>query len=366
MSKLLLHIGHPKTGSTAIQVACARSASQLADEGIVYPDHVSTELALAGHFAGGNVTRNHLIGSYEKVQSAVGPNKSIFYSCEGLFDDLAEPSCQIAELKNIGTDISVLMFVRNPVEYALSFYQQKIKEGVYTGSADDFLSEFEQVGQTEIVLNHLDTLAIPLTLHSFDDKRDQVIELTELWLGVPELTLERLDGTTVNRSPTRAEQTFLGGLSARLGPSGSDHIGHALVNELPDIASELPSLSKTGYLNFVTRIEPHYRRVKKRLPKDVRYEITPYETLYPTEPLVDHYVFSQAQIDVITKALATRAPDAEFAKEYIRWVKETKEGDVLSAEDIFRINRLGQILRPGNFPQQRMQRLKQRVGTKKT
>jgi len=358
---LYLHIGHPKTGSTALQVTCARSASRLADNGIIYPEHKSTALALAGKFTGGNVTRTRLVDSFQKARTAAGPDKAIFYSCEGLFDDLAESACQIASLKEFGIDISILMFVRNPVEYALSFYQQKVKGAGYARSVDDFLSDFDQISQTEVVLDQIETLGLPITLYSFDEKKQQIIQLTEDWLGVPKGVLERLNGTTVNRSSTRAEQAFLSGLSARLGPSGSDHIGHALANELPQLPGELPSLSLAGYQKFVSRIEPQFQSLREKLPIEIRYEITAYEKLFPTEPVEGLHVFSSAQIDVITNALSTRAPDAEFAKEFIHWVKEANEGDVLSAKDIFRLNRLGQILRPGNFPEQRMARLKHKV-----
>jgi len=360
LPKLFLHIGHPKTGSSAIQVACARSTVQLATHGIHYPHHKSTALALAGQFTAGNVTLTRFLVEYKKAVAETPTDNVLFYSCEGFFNDLATPNSQVAQLNETGVDISILMFLRNPIEYALSLYQQHVKSRGYTQSLSHFMSEFDQMSQTEIVLDRINSMGIPLTLHRFDTNKSRIIELTEQWLRIPEGVLTRLE-LTVNRSATRAEQSFLREMSTHLGQSSSDHIGRALVNSLPNISQELPALSKTCYHDFVSNIEPQIQRLNAQLPENLHYNITPYETLYTTQPSEDHFVFTQEQINVIVTSLATRTPDAEFATEFVRWVKDINEGDVLSAKDILRLNQLGHILRPGNFPDQRMNRIRNRA-----
>lgn len=357
MTKLYLHIGHPKTGSSALQVSFARSMQTLRKWEIYYPEHRSTRMAQSGMFTAGNLNRVKLFESYYEHCAEFPDAKAIFYSCEGLFDDLDQPESQVLRLAEAGVEIKLLMFLRNPVEFALSFYQQKVKSAGYVGSVDDYLSTFDHLDQVGRVLDLTTRHGIDLTLYSFDRNKKTLLELAEKWLGLPTGTLEQPERAPTNRSVTRAEQAFLSSLSAHLGPSGTDHIGKNLTNQLPSVPKELPALSRKAYEGFVTRIAPKVDELNTVLSPELQYQVTPYEHLYEHEPAQGHFEFSKEQIDVITQALASRAPTEEFAREFIRWVKGLTAGATLSDEDILRLNIMGQILRPGNFPAKRMTRL---------
>ena len=56
-----LHIGAPKTGTSAIQVALARNRAILAQHNVIYPEAPSDKLALDGHINSGNSDLLHLL-----------------------------------------------------------------------------------------------------------------------------------------------------------------------------------------------------------------------------------------------------------------------------------------------------------------
>ena len=54
MSKLILHIGHRKTGSSAIQSWLAVNGASLGGAGFAYPEHASFSEAQKGRVTQGN------------------------------------------------------------------------------------------------------------------------------------------------------------------------------------------------------------------------------------------------------------------------------------------------------------------------
>ncbi|WP_219785665.1 hypothetical protein [Celeribacter sp. PS-C1] len=357
MRQIYLHIGHLKTGSSALQVAFARSKDALREHGYIYPDHRSTELALSGKFTAGNVLPHRLIENLETALDEARPDEKVLFSSEGLFDDLDAEDCQIANLVGRGAEISVLLFLRHPIEFAISTYQQTVQGAGYEGTLEEFLPVFDKFHQVERVLTRLEALGIGVTIKSFDRTKMVLIDEVELWLGLPKNTLQRLGDAPVNRSLSRAEQAFLRRLSGHLGVSGSDHIGASLVNGLPVMPREKAVLSRESYDEFVARITPVVARLNARLPASLQYEITAFDALCEEHPKEEVYSFTGEQLDIITKALATRTPGPELVRKFVMWLKSNPEETQLQAEQIYMLNRIGHALRPGQFPEKRMKRL---------
>lgn len=146
--ELVLHVGMPKAGSTALQKMLQRHSRALEAEGVFYPridrgvahqflniplDFANSAPRLLRHFFNSDSTRarKHFETTWSLLSSMIDkaePN-TVVLSCEGLFSRAnlhAEPD--LFEL--IRTKFSravVVIYVRSPASYAASAMQQHVK-----------------------------------------------------------------------------------------------------------------------------------------------------------------------------------------------------------------------------------------------
>jgi hypothetical protein len=125
--RLILHIGAPKTGSSAIQVALALSARALREHGIVVPDtHLGTTGSVEGHQVFEfDSNRSDPQGPVNAIRTlAREPQvRAVVVSAENLIESgrvYAEP---MASLSNT-YDISIHAYVRNQDDFIASAWQQ--------------------------------------------------------------------------------------------------------------------------------------------------------------------------------------------------------------------------------------------------
>ena len=130
---VFLHVGHDKTGSSFLQASLALSAAALLEQGIIYPFHKSFEAAKRGEITSGNMTRStDLLPFVEQAASAQEDVGRLLFSNEALFRRMQEDDLpRLAEVFNV----TVILFLRDPLEYAISMYGQAVKRG---GFSDDF------------------------------------------------------------------------------------------------------------------------------------------------------------------------------------------------------------------------------------
>lgn len=126
MSKIFLHVGHGKTGTSFLQSIFAKNAETLTQNGIVYSGNARVlETAAKGNTTSGN--KLELLAKLKEDRPFEDDPQSYLYSAESLFvsfqDDAFVQSCVNAS-KASGKQISVLMFVRDPIDFQLSTYTQ--------------------------------------------------------------------------------------------------------------------------------------------------------------------------------------------------------------------------------------------------
>ena len=154
-AELILHIGHFKTGTTALQICFASNAAKLEEQGVFYspiPMHLSKHSALAFcllHDAG--VTE--LMHGYKPLQSTpeiwgnlfdtvrlLDSGQSLLVSSEELIRVGGYP--QAAEgLRTVIADnpdipVRVIAYLRAPNSHLHSWHNQLVKMGVSTGNFD--------------------------------------------------------------------------------------------------------------------------------------------------------------------------------------------------------------------------------------
>ncbi len=145
--KLVLHIGTPKTGTTALQAGLARERGALAAAEVCYPaltgrsGHALLSLTLGTGPVANRILRQHYDGAWPRAArdleaawseveaaAAAGPRVMIL-SSEYFFarlNDASAPALR-ARLARLSADLHIIAYIRRPSEYFLSLAQQHLK-----------------------------------------------------------------------------------------------------------------------------------------------------------------------------------------------------------------------------------------------
>lgn len=120
MSRIILHVGHGKTGTSALQSSFALSIDALADAGIHYPDHRDLVNAAEGKITSGNIVAKSLL----KTASAAlaSKDRAVLFSNEMLFHDIVTDENLLVNLMKVGVPVTVVLYIRNPLQHVISLY----------------------------------------------------------------------------------------------------------------------------------------------------------------------------------------------------------------------------------------------------
>ena len=136
--KLILHAGTPKSGTTSLQFFMDKHQSKLLENGILYPDHYYNVVPPKHQWLVNDLLQSNpekLLNNFETVLSNVEENThTIFLSTEGIFnhwwDFPAQSKALLVEL-NSCFDVTLWVWLRDPLSFAESYYKQNIKNPGY-------------------------------------------------------------------------------------------------------------------------------------------------------------------------------------------------------------------------------------------
>lgn len=140
---VVLHIGAPKCGSSAIQRFCVSRREALLQHGYYYPEHsLDVNGVSGGHtqVAGAlvNGKREQARTTFRRfLEEARAHDACLLLSAEALYGQHAA----LAEFCD-GLAVRVVGFLRNPVEYLLANHNQGIKRHMSTQRLGEAVSEF--------------------------------------------------------------------------------------------------------------------------------------------------------------------------------------------------------------------------------
>lgn len=304
MTSLYVHVGHGKTGSSFIQSTFANSVDELRKNKIVYPANETILKAAKGGISSGNgsVLLNQLqILSKCKIQA----DESILISGEILFNkllskDTIKNTNHILEKYNI-SEINCLLFIRNPIEHAASFYQQLIKREGYTSSIESFLKTYKTPQVVSSLLDQISKrIGYTIDVRNYSNIKKNINQEVADWLNIPTSVLKPPGNSTVNRSLTLGELEAQRFLNQHLGKSGN-LLSDRLCEELPDIRSEKLLPDQEAQRELLDRLGPYIESVNKKTQPNHQYKK---DLLTPSANKTEStYKFTSEQLRIIIGGL---------------------------------------------------------------
>ena len=308
-----LHVGHNKTGSTFLQSALALSGPALAAQGITYPiDPDKAEIARQGLFNGGNL-RGQPGALAELIASgAARAGERLLISSESFFFHLMRDGPGfVAEYRAAcpGMPLHVLLYIRDPLDHAVSQYHQRVKRGGYTGSLGESLSSYAIPARAAEVITLLCEAGADVQVLNYSRHRDSLLDTFAQWLDLPAGALTAPKAMQVNRSLSQAELVLQRAFNRHFGESARRLVSDVLCDALPDIRSDTPPLAPDDLKRFLDAMREmtETERFRAAVPASERPHVGTLEDhIARFPPPTDNPVLTvtAAQLNLLADAMA--------------------------------------------------------------
>ena len=247
--KLFLHIGHGKTGTSAIQSSLAIASDELSKRGISYPIQQSLrDQASQLEITSGNWQPNQASSLTEQLLEISKSNQrysSIVLSSESLFW-LVPELIQNKSVWEDHIDIHIILAVREIEEMLSSEYQQRVKRHGDSMPLKQFLrarnfisSHHEKASEIIEMMSHSN---ISNTIINYSRHKRDISQLIFRLIGAEELyPADKIDGAIINRSLSHKELEILITINAlyyKKFPWISKSISDALIRNQPKLVSQ--------------------------------------------------------------------------------------------------------------------------------
>ncbi|WP_372370692.1 hypothetical protein [Candidatus Uabimicrobium sp. HlEnr_7] len=230
MKTLFLHIGSPKTGTSAIQVFCAQNYRILKKMGIIYPGEKKDFFvdAIQGKISSGNgvfIARYFREPNNKKYQEAYREfckqlkskkRYTLLYSSEAFWNLKRKHFEQIYNLcDSHNCKIQIVLYLRSQKEMLLSSYAQAIKAKSLTVDIDNYYHNFTHVLNYEKKLQILSKVFKKKNLHILKYTTHSLVKDFLQALGInKEYKKFRIVSQKFNPTPNINELEFLRNINA--------------------------------------------------------------------------------------------------------------------------------------------------------
>ncbi len=347
--KVFLHVGHGKTGSSFLQNVFVLSRKNFLDEHIYYPNDTSRQGADLGVVTTGNARHSfeNLANAREIIALIGDVDRSLLLSSEYLFPHFqnllkTEESAKklLEAINEVGVqEISVLLFIRDPISFAVSAWLQLIKSNRGQLDLVDFLSGVTAHYPSR-VRRFIEICAnydfINLKVFNYSRTKQSQLGFVANWLDVDESKFVLPSNKFVNRSLTGAEAHVIRLLNSS-GAHFKGHIGKELSASLPDVPASNVQFPLELQKEFLSSMRDDLDFVSSYVGSEHAYRDD------FTEENQDVFRFSKDQLNVISEYLINDViSDVQFQEKQtliktrkaaiIQRDKLTTERDKLTAE----------------------------------
>lgn len=247
--KLFLHIGHGKTGTSAIQSSLAIASDELSKKGISYPIQQSLrDQASQLEITSGNWQPNKELDLTEQLLELSKGNQaysSIVLSSESLFWLVPELIQNKSAWEN-HIEMHIILAVREIEEMLSSEYQQRVKRHGDSMPLKQFLrarnfisSHHEKAAEIIEMMSHSN---ISNTIINYSKHKRDISQLIFKLIDAEDLyPADRMNGAIINRSLSHKELEILitiNALYSKKFPWISTSISDALIRNQPKLESQ--------------------------------------------------------------------------------------------------------------------------------
>lgn len=305
---IIIHIGHGKTGTSAIQSFLAKNTQLLREYNFIYPQDESTEHASLGYISSGN---RAAFVTATKFDSDV----NYLFSNEAFFDDIDKRSHVFEKFLTIKSRLKVILFTRDLFEFTFSNWGQSIKRG---GSQSDIHSFCQNAHnmylRVERVIKTLQAENIAFEVFNYSHHKRH-LEASFLSIIAPEVfhqihpkakTFEH----PVNRSLTLAEYELQRLFNRYYGSTSSDFISDELVNKLPNTKTQQPNVEPEVAHKLVQKAKSSSVFINQFLADSEHLSLHFDDSTISNSPPTE-FTFSTEQLEVLADAISTRLKKSE-------------------------------------------------------
>jgi hypothetical protein len=305
---ITMHIGHDKTGSSAIQSALALNENLLRDCGLEYLQDGSFEDAARGHISSGNRAA---------FRSAPEFRAEIDYLFSGeafVKDVIAENDIWKKMVKNRSGISKVIIYTRDLFGHFFSQWGQSIKRGGSSKGADIYAKSYDVYPKLVRVIDKLEAQGIPFELYNYSKHQHDIVGhfMQVLLPNDYAAILAQIEPVSapVNRSLSLAEYELQKHFNRHYGKMSSRFVSDALVNRLPNIASEKPVLDQATIERVVENNRAGAERLNGILPEGQKLDLE--VSVKPTSSSQDTlFGFSAEQLGVVAESVCQKMEQLE-------------------------------------------------------
>lgn len=297
---VVLHVGIGKTGTSLLQSALALGSDILAKSGFFYPAHRSEPFARQGKISSGNL--GGIDAWHDKVrEEAALTDATCVFSNENLYRKIVAAPEHLSQLAR-DFDLTIIMFLRDPVEHAPSAYVQDIKRAGFVGTFSEHLAKNEIFDVALRFAELCRTLEIDFKVYNYSRHKADLLSLFSQAIGLPEgVLLPEPPRKVVNRSLTQSEIELQKIVNATQWKRPAWALADRLCNDLHEVPAKPYHLSDDEHASLVDKVSEPVALLNTFLSEGERMTIAP--TAEATQEGEDLY-FSKAQLKLIVQWMA--------------------------------------------------------------
>ena len=271
-TKLFLHIGHGKTGTSAIQSALAIASEDLAKRGINYPiQQALRDRASRLEITSGNwepTSEVSLTNQLLEIAKSNYKNSKIILSSESLFW-LVPELIQNKSTWETHIDLHIILAVREIEEMLSSEYQQRVKRHGDAMPLEQFLRARHFVSSHHAkaaeVIELIGQSSITNTIINYSEHKRDISQLIFKLIGAEDLyPTSQMAGAIINRSMSRKELEILITINALYFsrfPWISARISDALIKNQPKLEAQQCKIAKQQLQKVYETNDPYLKTI---------------------------------------------------------------------------------------------------------
>ena len=306
MNKLILHIGHGKTGSSYIQSFLANNILKLKENGINYPKPRDFIKAKKGFITSGNGHR--FLNKEGKINYVNFKDKTTLFSEETLFDKLISNEEFVNIINSKFLKVKVILFTRNLFEHEFSVWGQLIKRNKYIYHLDDYFTQNHKSKTYELVKKWIilsEKSNFELKLLNYSNHKNDLINsfLEEIMLNKKTLSDFHIPSQKINRSLNLTELEFIRMINLL---DFKKNLAEDLVNYFPNVESSQIFCNQESYqlclesnldnINFINSFLDNSEKIKIEPQNEVtrdsdgNSDLNPFLTQSEIKLIINHII----------------------------------------------------------------------------